>query len=81
MCMATLSCFQAPRWGDKWPDDSKTTIANTAMNILSIEACTFRGRWREYFGGQLTFYTSLELMYDDPNKVKEVENIIIDFYN
>ena len=33
------------------PDDSKTTIANTAMSILSIEACTFRGRWREYFGG------------------------------
>ena len=61
------------------PDVSKTTIANVAMN--SIEACTFRGRWREYFGGQVTSYTSLELMYDDTNKVKEVENFIIDFYN
>ena len=29
----------------------------------------------------LASQTSLGLLYDDPNKVQEVENIIMDFYN
>ena len=62
------------------PDMGKTTIANAAMSVLGIEACTFRGTRREYFI-HLASQTSLGLMYDDPNKVQEVENIIIDFYN
>ena len=62
------------------PDVGKTTIANAAMSVLGIEACTFRGTRREYFI-HLASQTSLGLMYDDPNKVQEVENIIIDFYN
>ena len=62
------------------PDVGKTTIANAAMSVLGIEACTFRGTRREFFV-HLASQTSLGLMYDDPNKVKEVEDIIIDFYN
>ena len=62
------------------PDVGKTTIANAALSVLGIEACTFRGMRREYFG-HLASQTSLGLMYDDPNKVNEVENFIIDFYN
>lgn len=62
------------------PDVGKTTIANAAMSVLGIEACTFRGMRREFFV-HLASQTSLGLMYDDPNKVQEVENIIIDFYN
>lgn len=62
------------------PDVGKTTIANAAMIVLGIEACTFRGMRREYFV-HLASQTSLGLMYDDPNKVQEVENIIVDFYN
>ena len=30
-------------------DVGKTTIANAAMSVLGIEACTFRGTRREYF--------------------------------
>ena len=62
------------------PDVGKTTIANAAMSVLGIEACSFRGMRREFFV-YLASQTSLGLMYDDPNKVTEVENIIIDFYN
>ena len=62
------------------PDVGKTTIANAAMSILGIEACTFRGMTREYFM-HLASQTSLGLMYDDPNKMQEIENIIVDFYN
>lgn len=62
------------------PDVGKTTIANAAMSVLGIEACSFRGMRREYFV-HLASQTSLGLMYDDPNKVQEVENIIVDFYN
>ena len=29
----------------------------------------------------LASQTSLGLMYDDPNKIQEIENIIVDFYN
>ena len=57
------------------PDVGKTTIANAARSVLGIEACAFRGTRREYFI-YLTFQTSLRLMYDDSNKVQEVENII-----
>ena len=62
------------------PDVGKTTIANAAMSIAGIEACSFRGMRREYFV-HLASLTSLGLLYDDPNKIQEVENIIIDFYN
>lgn len=62
------------------PDVGKTTIANAAMSVLGIESCSFRGMRREYFV-HLASQTSLGLMYDDPNKVQEVENIIVDFYN
>jgi len=62
------------------PDVGKTTIANAAMSVLGIESCTFRGMRREYFG-HLAAQTTFGLMYDDPNKVNEVENFIIDFYN
>lgn len=62
------------------PDVGKTTIANAAMSVLGIEACSFRGMRREFFV-HLASQTSLGLMYDDPNKVQEVENIIVDFYN
>jgi len=62
------------------PDVGKTTIANAAMSVLGIEACSFRVMRREYFV-HLASQTSLGLMYDDPNKVQEVENIIVDFYN
>ena len=62
------------------PDVGKTTIANAAMSVLGIEACSFRGMRREYFV-HLATQTSLGLMYDDPNKVNEVEDIIINFYN
>ena len=62
------------------PDVGKTTIANAAMSSLGIEACSFRGTRREFFV-HLASQTSLGLMYDDPNKVQEVENIILDFYN
>lgn len=62
------------------PDVGKTTIANAAMSVVGIEACMFRGMRREYFV-HLASQTSLGLMYDDPNKVQEVENIIVDFYN
>ena len=57
------------------PDVGKTTIANAAMSVLGIEACTFRGTKREYFI-HLAFQTSLGLMYDGSNKVQVVENII-----
>jgi len=56
------------------PDIGKTTIANADMNVLGIEACSFREMWQEFFI-HLTSQTSLGLMYDDPNKVQEVENI------
>ena len=62
------------------PDVGKTTIANAAMSALGIEACSFRGMRREYFI-HLAAQTSLGLIYDDPNKVQEVEDIIINFYN
>ena len=62
------------------PDVGKTTIANAAMSVLGIEACSFLGMRREFFV-HLASQTSLGLMYDDPNKVQEVENIIVDFYN
>ena len=62
------------------PEVGKTTIANAAMSVAGIEACSFRGTRREYFV-HLAARTSLGLLYDDPNKVQEVENIIIDFYN
>jgi hypothetical protein len=62
------------------PDVGKTTIANAALSVIGMEACSFRGMRREYFV-HLASKTSLGLMYDDPNKVHEVENIIIDFYN
>lgn len=65
-------------YGD--PDVGKTTVANAAMSMLGIEACSFRGVRREFFV-HLASQTSLGLMYDDPNKVSEIENIIIDFYN
>ena len=61
-------------------DVGKTTIANAAMSCLGIEACTFRGTGREFII-HLASQTSLGLMYDDPSKVGEVENIIVDFYN
>ena len=60
------------------PDVGKTTIANAAMSILGIEACSF-GLRRAFFI-HLASQTSLGLLYDDPNKVAEVENVIIDFY-
>ena len=60
------------------PDVGKTTIANAAMSILGIEAGSFRGLYREFFI-HLASQTSLGLLYDDPNKVAEVENVIIDF--
>ena len=53
----------------------KTTIANAAMSIAGIEVCSFRGMRREFFV-HLASQTSLELMYNDPNKVQEVENIV-----
>ena len=62
------------------PDVGKTTIANAAMSILGIEACIFRGMTQEYFM-HLASQMSLGLMYDDPNKMQEIENIIVDFYN
>lgn len=62
------------------PDVGKTTIANAAMSVIGIEACSFRGIRREFFV-HLASQTSLGLFYDDPNKVSEVENIIVDFYN
>lgn len=62
------------------PDVGKTTIANAAMSMLGIEACSFRGMRREFFI-HLASQTSLGLLYDDPNKVQEVESIIVDFYN
>lgn len=62
------------------PDVGKTTFASAAMSILGIEACKFRGIRREYLV-HLASQTSLGLFYDDPNKVAEVENAIIDFYN
>ena len=62
------------------PDVGKTTLANAAMSVAGIEACSFRGMRREFFV-YLASQTSLGLMYDDPNKVQEVENIIVDFYN
>ena len=62
------------------PDVGKTTIANAAMSVAGIEACSFRGMRREFFV-HLASLTSLGLLYDDPNKIQEVENIIIDFYN
>ena len=62
------------------PDVGKTTIANAAMSVLGIEACSFRGMRREFFI-HLASQSSLGMMYDDPNKVQEVENIIVDFYN
>ena len=57
------------------PDVGKTTIANAAMSVLGIVACTFRGTKREYFI-HLASQTLLGLMYDDSNKVQEVETII-----
>ena len=62
------------------PDVGKTTVSNAAMSVLGIEACSFRGLRREFFV-HLASQTSLGLLYDDPNKVNEVENVIIDFYN
>ena len=62
------------------PDVGKTTIANAAMSALGIEACSFRGTRCEYFV-HLASQTSLGLIYDDPNKIQEVESIILDFYN
>lgn len=62
------------------PDVGKTTIANAAMSAIGVEECSFRGMRREYFV-HLASKTSLGLVYDDPNQVFEVENIIIDFYN
>lgn len=62
------------------PDVGKTTVANAAMSVLGIEACSFRGLRREFFI-HLASQTSLGMLYDDPNKVNEVENVIIDFYN
>ena len=59
------------------PDDGKTTTTNAAMNVMGIEACSFRGMQRVHLVSQ----TSLGLMYDDPNKVHKVENIIVDLYN
>ena len=50
------------------------------MSMLRIEVCTFRGMCREFFV-LLASQTSLGLMYDNPNKVQEVENIIADFYS
>lgn len=58
----------------------KTTIANAAMSALGIKACRFRGMHQEYFV-YLAAQTLLGLMYDDPNKIQEVEDIIINFYN
>lgn len=60
--------------------NQKRMIANAAMSPLGIEACSFRGTRREYFV-HLASQTLLGLMYDDPNKIQEVENIILDFYN
>ena len=48
--------------------------------MAGIKACSFRGTRREFFV-HLASLTSLGLMYDDPIKVHEVENIIVDFYN
>ena len=62
------------------PDVGKTIVSNAAMSVLGIEACNFRGLRREFFV-HLASQTSLGLLYDDPNKVNEVENVIIDFYN
>ncbi len=56
------------------PDVGKTTTAS----VLGIGACAFRGMRREFFV-YLASQTSLGLMYDDPNKVTKVENIIVDF--
>ena len=64
----------------------KSILINTLVYFISTytltipKACTFRGMRREYFI-HLASQTSLGLMYDDPNKVQEVENIIVDFYN
>ena len=62
------------------PDVGKTTVSNAAMSVLGIEACSFRGLRREFFI-HLASQTSLGLLYDDPNKLNEVENVIVDFYN
>ena len=62
------------------PDVGKTTIANAAMSVSGIEACSVRGLRCEFFV-HLASQTFLGLLYDDSNKVNEVENIIIDFYN
>ena len=43
------------------PDVGETTIASAAMSILGIEACTFRGMRREFFG-HLASQTSLGLI-------------------
>ena len=62
------------------PGVGKTTTANAAMSVLGIEASTFRGVSREYII-HLASKTSLGVMYDDPNKMQEVENLIVDIYN
>ena len=62
------------------PDVGKTTAANAAMSMLGIEACSFRGLRREFLV-HLASQTSLGLLYNDPNKVNEIENVITDFYN
>ena len=61
------------------PDVGKTTIANAAISVAGIEACSFKGMRGEFFV-HLASLTSLGLLYDDPSKIQEVENIIIDFY-
>ena len=47
------------------------------MSVLGIEAGTFRGKRREYFI-YLASQTSLGLMYDDSNKLQNLEIIICD---
>ena len=62
------------------PDTCKTLTTAAVLSILGIEKCIYRGTRREYFV-HLAAQTSLGLMYDDPNRVQEVENVIVDFHN
>ena len=58
------------------PDVGKTMVAKAALSVLGIEACTFNGVRREFLI-HLASQSSLGLMFDDPNKIQEVESLIV----
>ena len=62
------------------PDVGKTMVAKAALSVLGIEACIFNGVRRDFLI-HLASQSSLGLMFDDPNKIQEVESLIVDFYN